>query len=110
VVFIPGILSNMANLRDCGVIDCIRRHEQRHIYDFNLSSPRPCLGAPDGYIPAWRSKSRLNRSELFAYGAEIKCLTDKLDETCDDKCRGVLQGAIEDAKEKRGWYEEGNEL
>lgn len=108
VVFIPGLMKHLDEMKECPqVLECIDLHERRHRQDFEFTHPRPCKGAPNGWVPAWRSRERLRASEVRAYSAELRCLQGKLDETCDEKCRGIIKNAMESAGELRDLYRAG---
>lgn len=89
----------------CGIRECVRRHEESHITDWQRRWPDGCRNADgsakrdgtavptggDGYA------AFLRRSECTAYRVEIPCETELLASAPED-CRDYIQHILDDSR------------
>jgi hypothetical protein len=92
----------------CGIVGCIRQHEQSHISDWEGRFPQGCKngdGTPkadgtacptggDGY------DAFLKRSECTAYGVEQPC-EEALVASASGDCRSKVQNVLDDTKRQK---------
>jgi RHS repeat-associated protein len=89
---IPQLRENQDN--SCGIVDCIRVHEERHIADWRTYGfANGCAGRPRGTIVTFNSSCQLYRSERSATIAELDCLRSKCDGACGN-CRDQINARI----------------
>lgn len=95
----------------CGIGDCVRRHEQSHIADWQRRWPNGCKSA-DGSAKADGATvptggpgyaAFLRQSECTAYGVEIPC-EEALLRNATDACKPTIQTVLADSRRQRTRY------
>jgi RHS repeat-associated protein len=84
--------------RACGLLDCVRVHEERHIKDSMAAMPDICKGKPAGAVVGSSGLTH-TKTEIAASAAEIICLQNKLKNACDN-CKKLIDDRI---KQMRGY-------
>jgi len=63
-------------------VDCLRAHEQVHVNDFTRIDPNVCAGAASRQAISAMSNNLVWIFELRGYEEELRCLREKLKQTC----------------------------
>lgn len=85
--------------RACGLIDCIRVHEERHIKDSMAAVPDICKGKPAGTVIGSTGLTH-KKTEIAASAAEIICLQNKRKNACDN-CKELIDDRIQQMRKYR---------
>jgi hypothetical protein len=87
----PG--QDAPELQTCGLVDCARVHEERHIKDSMAAMPDICKGKPAGTVVGSSGLTH-KKTEIAASAAEIICLLKKRNENSCDNCKKLIDDRI----------------
>lgn len=82
----------------CGLGDCIRVHENVHIFDMMQINKNVCKGKPKGVLVLFPADVHA-ATEIKASEAEIACLKGKLKDC--DKCSPIIKARIQQMEKYR---------